>query len=107
MSWKRRRRVSITPAAACDVLLAPVVTEKATRGAEHGQMTFRVPLGASKPVIRAAVETLFKVKVRSVNTVRQKGKAKVFRGRRGRRPDYKKAIVRLEDGQSVDWTAGV
>ena len=107
MSWKYHRPVKITEASACDVILSPVITEKATMGSEHNQVTFRVPLTASKPVIRAAVEQLFKVKVMSVNTVRQQGKVKRFRGIIGKRPDFKKAIVTLAEGQSIDVTTGI
>lgn len=107
MSWKYRRDINITPTAACDVILSPVITEKATMGSEFNQVTFRVPLSANKPSIRAAVEELFKVKVKSVNTIRQQGKVKRFRGIKGKRPDYKKAIVTLEEGQSIDVTTGV
>ena len=92
---------------ACDVVLSPVITEKATLGSEFNQVTFRVPLSATKPVIRAAVEELFKVKVKAVNTIRQNGKVKRFRGRPGRRADYKKAIVTLEEGHSLDVTTGI
>ena len=90
-----------------DLILSPVVTEKATRITEHNQVTFRVPLDASKPEIRAAVEGLFNVKVTAVNTVRMKGKAKMFRGRPGQRSDWKKAMVTLADGQKIDITTGV
>jgi large subunit ribosomal protein L23 len=107
MSWKYHRPVKITATSACDVILSPVITEKATMGSEHNQVTFRVPLNASKPVIRAAVEELFKVKVTAVNTVRQQGKVKRFRGQIGKRPDYKKAIVTLAEGQSIDVTTGI
>ena len=107
MSWKYHRPVNISEASACDVILSPVITEKATMGSEHNQVTFRVPLDANKTSIRAAVEELFQVKVKSVNTIRQQGKIKRFRGIMGRRPDYKKAIVTLEEGQSIDVTTGV
>ncbi|MDX5369936.1 MAG: 50S ribosomal protein L23 [Alphaproteobacteria bacterium] len=90
-----------------DVLLAPVITEKSTLGSEHGQVTFRVPLNATKPEIKAAVEALFEVKVKAVNTLRVKGKTKVFRGIRGRRNDYKKAVVTLAEGQMIDVTTGL
>lgn len=90
-----------------DVIKAPVITEKATMGSEHGQVTFRVALEATKPEIKAAVEALFKVNVTAVNTLRVKGKTKMFRGRPGRRSDYKKAIVSLADGQSIDVTTGI
>ena len=107
MSWKYHRPLSITPNSACDVILYPVITEKATLGSEHNQVTFRVPINANKPAIRAAVEELFKVKVKGVNTIRQQGKTKRFRGVMGKRPDFKKAIVTLEEGQSIDVTTGI
>ncbi len=90
-----------------DVIKAPVITEKATMGSEHGQVTFRVALEATKPEIKSAVEALFKVKVTAVNTLRVKGKTKMFKGRPGRRSDYKKAIVTLADGQTIDVTTGI
>lgn len=107
MSWKYRRSLKIKKAAACDVILFPVITEKATLGSENNQVTFRVPINANKFAIRAAVEELFSVKVKSVNTLRQQGKRKRFRGIPGKRPDYKKAIVTLEDGQSIDVATGI
>lgn len=90
-----------------EVIRAPVITEKATLGSENGQVTFRVALDATKPQIKAAVEELFSVKVKAVNTLRQSGKHKMFRGRPGRRSDYKKAIITLEEGQTIDVTTGV
>jgi len=90
-----------------DVIRSPVITEKATLGSEHGQVTFRVAMNATKPEIKAAVEGLFEVKVKAVNTLRQQGKVKRFRGRLGRRVAYKKAIVSLEEGQSIDVTTGI
>ena len=90
-----------------DVLLGPVVSEKSTLGAEHNQVTFKVKISASKPEIKAAVEGVFGVKVRAVNTLRQQGKVKRFRGIQGRRPDYKKAIVTLAEGEAIDITTGV
>ncbi|HJO89354.1 MAG: 50S ribosomal protein L23 [Alphaproteobacteria bacterium] len=90
-----------------NIVRRPVITEKATRGSEHNQVTFEVALDASKPEIRQAVENLFDVKVTSVNTLRVKGKEKRFKGRLGRRSDYKKAIVTLGEGQHIDVTAGV
>jgi large subunit ribosomal protein L23 len=89
------------------VIVAPVVTEKATRLNELSQVTFRVALDATKPEIRAAVEKLFSVKVEAVNTVVMKGKTKRFRGREGRRSDWKKAIVTLQAGQTIDLTTGL
>lgn len=99
--------VKLSQARIYDLIREPVITEKSTMGSEHNQVTFRVPLEASKPEIRAAVESLFKVKVKSVNTLRQKGKTKRFRGTVGRRPDRKKAFVSLEEGYSIDVTTGV
>ena len=90
-----------------DVLVGPLVTEKATLLSENGQIAFRVRLDATKAEIRKAVENLFDVKVTAVNTLRVKGKTKLFRGRRGRRSDYKKAIVTLAEGQNVDFLAGL
>jgi large subunit ribosomal protein L23 len=90
-----------------DIVLAPVVTEKSTQGAEHNQVTFRVARDATKPQIKAAVEDLFGVKVKGVNTIRMRGKVKRFRGRKGRRASYKKAIVTLAEGQSIDITTGI
>ena len=90
-----------------DVLVGPLVTEKATMLSEHRQIAFRVRLDATKADIRRAVERLFDVKVTGVNTLRVKGKSKIFRGRRGQRSSYKKAIVTLAEGQSVDYLSGV
>ncbi len=89
------------------IIRSPVITEKATLLSEFNQVSFRVPLDAVKPEIKAAVEGLFSVKVTAVNTLRQKGKVKMFRGRPGKRVDIKKAIVTLAEGQSIDITTGV
>ncbi|MBU8542465.1 50S ribosomal protein L23 [Roseomonas sp. CGMCC 1.13459] len=89
------------------VILAPVVTEKATRLNESSQVTFKVTLDATKPEIRQAVEKLFSVNVEAVNTLVMKGKAKRFRGRKGQRSDWKKAVVRLQAGQTIDLTTGL
>lgn len=90
-----------------DLILAPVITEKSTMASEHNQVTFRVPLSASKPEIKAAVEGLFNVKVTAVNTILTKGKVKRFRGIIGRRSDFKKAVVTLAEGNSIDVTTGI
>lgn len=90
-----------------DVILSPVITEKATMGAERNEVVFRVPLQATKPVIKSAVEQLFKVKVKSVNTLVQKGKNKRFRGLAFKQSDTKKAIVTLEEGYSIDISTGL
>ncbi len=90
-----------------EVIRSPVVTEKATLLSEFNQVSFRVPLDATKPEIRAAIEDLFKVKVTAVNTLRQRGKVKLFRGQAGKRVDTKKAIITLAEGHSIDITTGV
>ncbi len=92
---------------AYDVIIAPVITEKTTRASEHGQVVFKVRRAATKPEIKAAVEQLFSVKVKAVNTVVRKGKEKTFRGIRARQSDVKKAIVTLEEGHSIDVTTGL
>jgi large subunit ribosomal protein L23 len=90
-----------------DVIVSPVITEKATNLSEHNKVVFRVKPDATKPQIKEAVERLFDVKVKSVNTLVTKGKVKMFRGQRGRRSDIKKAIVTLADGQTIDVTTGL
>jgi large subunit ribosomal protein L23 len=90
-----------------DTILAPLITEKATLLSEQNKVVFRVASKATKVEIAAAVEELFKVKVIKVNTLVQKGKTKRFRGRMGRRSDVKKAIVTLQEGQSIDITTGL
>jgi len=108
MSWKYfKKNPSVSKERQFELLRRPVITEKAALGSEGKQVTFRVPMDATKPEIKVAVEKLFDVKVMSVNTLRQKGKNKVFRGSRGRRSDYKKAVVRLAEGDSIDVTTGV
>ncbi|MEO6341158.1 MAG: 50S ribosomal protein L23 [Caulobacteraceae bacterium] len=90
-----------------DVILSPVITEKATLLSEQNKVVFRVDYTASKDEIAAAVEALFKVNVVKVNTLNVKGKTKRFRGIMGRRSDVKKAIVTLQEGQSIDVTTGL
>jgi large subunit ribosomal protein L23 len=90
-----------------DIVRAPLITEKATTVSEHNQVIFRVKLDSNKREIKAAVEGLFDVKVDAVNTIRVEGKTKRFRGRPGRRSDYKKAIVTLAEGSSIDVTTGI
>jgi large subunit ribosomal protein L23 len=99
--------LNLTKARMYELIRYPVITEKSTVITEHNQVSFRVPVSATKPEIRAAVEGLFNVKVTAVNTIRQKGKVKRFRGTIGKRPDYKKAIVTLKEGDSIDITTGV
>lgn len=90
-----------------DVIVSPVITEKATMSSEHNQVIFKVAMNATKPMIKEAVEKLFDVKVKSVNTMIRKGKLKAFKGVRAHRSDVKKAIVTLEEGQSIDVTTGL
>jgi len=90
-----------------DVIKSPVITEKATLGSENNQVTFKVAIDATKPEIKKAVEALFDVKVTKVNTLRQEGKIKRFRGVKGKRAEYKKAMVTLAEGNSIDVTTGV
>jgi large subunit ribosomal protein L23 len=90
-----------------DVIRAPVITEKSTLVSEHNQVVFKVAIGASKPEIKAAVEKLFNVKVKAVNTQLRKGKMKTFKNIRSRQSDGKRAIVTLEEGYSIDVTTGL
>ena len=90
-----------------DLIVMPVITEKATIASESNQFVFKVRREATKPQIKAAVEKLFDVKVTAVNTLLRKGKNKAFRGVRGRQQDVKKAIVTLADGDRIDVTSGV
>lgn len=90
-----------------DIIKSPVITEKATMGQENNTYTFKVAIDATKPQIKAAVESIFDVKVTSVNTLRQQGKIKRFRGIQGQRAEFKKAMVTLAEGSSIDVTSGV
>ncbi|MEL6422021.1 MAG: 50S ribosomal protein L23 [Pseudomonadota bacterium] len=94
-------------AQAYDIILAPVITEKSTEASEQNQVIFRVAKTATKPEIKAAVERIFSVDVKAVNTLNRKGKVKRFRGIKGKQSDMKKAIVTLQDGQSIDITTGL
>ncbi|PRX35516.1 LSU ribosomal protein L23P [Meinhardsimonia xiamenensis] len=90
-----------------DVIRKPIITEKATMASENGAVVFEVAMDANKPQIKEAVEALFGVKVKAVNTTITKGKTKRFRGIRGRRKDVKKAYVTLEEGNTIDVTTGL
>ena len=90
-----------------DVIVSPVITEKATALSEQNKVVFKVRLDATKPQIKEAVEKLFDVKVKSVNTLVRKGKVKVFRGNLGSQSDVKRAVVTLEEGQAIDITTGL
>lgn len=90
-----------------DTIRKPVITEKATMASENGAVVFEVAMDANKPAIKEAVETLFGVKVKAVNTTITKGKVKRFRGRLGQRKAIKKAYVTLEEGNTIDVTTGL
>ena len=90
-----------------DVIISPVITEKATMASEHSQIMFRVAAHATKPQIKEAVEKLFDVKVKRVNTLIRGGKIKIFKGRRGELQSTKRAIVTLEEGHKIDVTTGL
>ena len=90
-----------------DVIVAPVVTEKATLASEHNKVLFKVAAKATKPQIKEAIEKLFDVKVKSVNTLVRKGKTNIFRGNLGSQSNSKRAIVTLEEGHRIDVTTGL
>ena len=90
-----------------DTLVRPVITEKSMVSSEAGKVVFMVPLSATKDSIKSAVEAIFNVKVTKVNTIKQSGKVKSFRGHEGKRNDFKKAIITLADGQNIDVTTGI
>tara|TARA_Y100000994_G_C15310133_1_gene283488 strand:- start:137 stop:427 length:291 start_codon:yes stop_codon:yes gene_type:complete len=90
-----------------NTLISPVITEKATKISENNQYVFKVSLSSNKKSIKEAIEKLFKVKVKSINTTKVKGKTKIFKGTKGKRADYKKAIVSLKDGENLDYSGGV
>jgi large subunit ribosomal protein L23 len=92
---------------AYDIIVSPVISEKSTLASENNQIVFNVRRDASKPDIKQAIEQLFSVKVKAVNTLLRKGKRKTFRGIRGRQSDVKKAVVTLEEGHSIDVTTGL
>ncbi len=90
-----------------DVIRKPIITEKATMASEANAVVFEVAMSANKPMIKEAVEGLFGVKVKAVNTTITKGKVKMFRGRKGKRKDVKKAYVTLEEGNTIDVNTGL
>jgi large subunit ribosomal protein L23 len=101
------KKITLKPADAYDIILSPVITEKSTLVSEANQVIFNVARTASKPEIKAAVEQLFNVKVKAVNTIVRKGKTKVFRGISAVQSDRKKAVVTLEEGHTIDVTTGL
>lgn len=104
---KAAKKPTVDLTADYQVILSPVITEKATNGSQYNQVTFRVAKAATKPQIRTAVENLFKVKVTAVNTHNRQGKTKRFRGRVGYRSDVKFAVVTLAEGSKIDVTTGL
>lgn len=107
MSWKHLNKTTPSLERMYRVIVAPVITEKATLAGEHNAVVFKVATDATKPEIKAAVEKIFDVKVAAVNTSVVKGKTKRFRGVKGVRSDWKKAVVRLQEGHSIDVGAGI
>ena len=102
---KKSDNANNVTAAMYDTLLRPVITEKSMMSSENGKVVFMVPLSATKEDVKAAVEAIFNVN--KVNTVKQAGKVKRFRGFQGVRSDYKKAVITLAEGQNIDVTAGI
>ena len=90
-----------------DTIVSPVITEKATSLSEFNKMVFKVHKGASKNSIKKSIEKIFKVNVIKINTINLKGKTKLVKGKKSSRPGYKKAIVTLKKGQSVDLATGI
>ncbi len=90
-----------------DIIVSPVITEKATSASEHNKVVFKVAAKATKPQTKEAIEKLFDVKVKGVNTLVRKGKTKVFRGQFGSQSDTKRAVVTLEEGHRIDVTTGL
>ena len=90
-----------------DTIVSPVITEKATTLSEFNKMVFRVHKGASKNSIKKSIEKIFKVNVIKINTINLKGKTKLVKGKKSSRPGYKKAIVTLKKGQSIDLASGI
>ncbi len=103
----KKQAVAVADIRHYDVVVAPHITEKSTMMSENNAVVFRVANDATKPQIKAAVEALFSVKVTAVNTLNQKGKTKRWKGKPYTRSDFKKAIVTLADGQSIDVTTGI
>ena len=104
---KKSEKTNNVTAQMYDTLLRPVITEKSMTSSKAGKVVFMVPLSATKDEVKAAVEAIFNVKVNKVNTVKQSGKVKRFRGFEGVRSDYKKAVITLAEGQNIDVTAGI
>ena len=107
MSLKKEQKFIISLEKALTLLKSPIITEKTTFLSQYGSYGFITTLEATKVEIKSAIEQIFKVEVMSVNTLVQKGKRKVFKGRKGQRSNFKKAIVRLNKGHTIDIGAGL
>ena len=90
-----------------NTVIAPIITEKATKISEKNQYVFKVKIDSNKKEIKQAIEKLFKVKIKKIKTIKIKGKSKIFKGTKGRRSDYKKAIICLNKGENLDYSGGV
>ena len=90
-----------------DKILSPVVTEKSTNMSEFNKVTFKVPLSSNKKSLKKSIEKLFKVNVVKVNIINRKSKLKIRQGRKSYKTGYKKAIITLKKGQSIDLTTGI
>ena len=90
-----------------NTIIAPVITEKATKISEKNQYVFKVKIDSNKKEIKQAIEKLFKVKIKNIKTIKIKGKNKIIKGTKGKRSDYKKAIICLNKGENLDYSGGV
>ena len=90
-----------------NTVIAPIITEKATKISEKNQYVFKVKIDSNKKEIKQAIEKLFKVKIKNIKTIEIKGKNKIFKGTKGKRSDYKKAIICLNKGENLDYSGGV
>lgn len=90
-----------------NTIVSPIITEKATKLSENNQYVFKVKIDSNKKEIKQAIEKLFKVKVKNIKTIKTKGKNKVFKGTKGRRSDYKKAVICLNKGENLDYSGGI
>ena len=90
-----------------NTVIAPIITEKATKISEKNQYVFKVKIDSNKREIKKAIEKLFKVKIKTIKTIKIKGKNKIFKGTKGRRSDYKKAIICLNKGENLDYSGGI
>ncbi len=101
------KKINISKEKAYNTIIKPLVTEKSTLLSENNQIVFLVNINSNKIEIKKSIELIFRVKVKAVNVIRVKGKVKVFKGKSGKRPYYKKAIISLPEGQSIDLSMGV